>query len=182
MCDEKKLLVLDLDETLIYASDIRLAHEECFQFLNLFVYKRPHVDWFINEMLKTFRVGVWTASGAVYAEAVINQIFERDSLEFFWTNQHCTMSRNIDTGEYDIIKNLRKLRNRGYPLESIIMVDDTATKLRRNYGNLVLVKEFLGDQNDNELLLLAVYLKQLSNVPNVRSVEKRGWRTQVEEL
>lgn len=179
---EMKLLVLDLDETLIHARDNRLAHEECFQLFNLFVYKRPHLDFFISEMLRTFRVAVWTASGQVYAEAVIDQIFKRDDLEFVWTSQHCTLARNFDTGEYDTIKNLRKLKVRGYSLESIIVVDDTPSKHRRNYGNLVTVKEFNGDQSDNELKLLTTYLKKLSTVPNVRDVEKRLWRAQVIEL
>lgn len=179
---EKKLLVLDLDETLIHATDNRLEHEECFQLFNLFVYKRPHLDWFISEMQKTFRLGVWTASGQVYAEAVIDQIFNRDNLEFVWTSKHCTLARNFDTGEYDTIKNLRKLKVRGYSLESIIVVDDTPSKHCRNFGNLVTVKEFNGDQNDNELKLLAAYLKKLSTVPNVRNVEKRLWRAQVEGL
>ncbi len=175
---EKKLLVLDLDETLIHATEVKLAHEECFRFLDLFVYKRPHLDWFINEMQNTFKLGVWTASGHVYAEAVINQIFDKNSLEFVWTNQHCNLSRNLNNGEYETIKNLRKLKNRGYSLESIIVLDDTPSKHRKNYGNLVTVKEYLGEQNDNELQLVAAYLKQLSTEPNIRTVEKRDWRFQ----
>ena len=175
---EKKLLVLDLDETLIHATDVKLAHEECFRFQNLYVYKRPHLDWFINEMQNTFNLGVWTASGHVYAEAVINQIFDKNALEFVWSNQHCNLSRNLHNGEYETIKNLRKLKNRGYRLENIIVVDDTPSKHRKNYGNLVTVKEYLGEQNDNELQLVAAYLKQLSAEPNIRTVEKRDCRSQ----
>lgn len=74
---DKKLLLLDLDETLIHARHNRLEHEECFQLFNLFIYKRPNLDWFLCEMLDTFKVGVWTASGEVYAEAVVQQLFER---------------------------------------------------------------------------------------------------------
>lgn len=175
---EKKLLILDLDETLIHARDNCLEHEASFQLFNLFVYKRPHLDWFLSEMLNTFKVGVWTASGQVYAEALVQQLFERNSLEFVWTSRQCTFSRDWNTGEYDTIKNLRKLKNKGYPLESVIMVDDTPSKHRRNYGNLVKVKEYTGDQQDDELIILASYLKQLVKEPNIRKVEKRFWRTQ----
>lgn len=62
------------------------------------------------------------------------------------------------------------------------MVDDTPSKHRRNYGNLVTVKAFIGDQQDNELLLLTTYLKQLAKESNVRKVEKRYWRNQVGDL
>ena len=61
-------------------------------------------------------------------------------------------------------------------MESIIVLDDTPSKHRKNYGNLVTVKEYLGEQNDNELQLFAAYLKQLSAEPNIRTVEKRDWR------
>jgi RNA polymerase II subunit A small phosphatase-like protein len=62
------------------------------------------------------------------------------------------------------------------------MVDDTPSKHRRNYGNLVTVKAFIGDQQDNELLLLTTYLKQLAKESNIRKVEKRYWRIQVGDL
>ena len=176
---EKKLLVLDLDETLIHSSEKRLADGESFLIHNFFVYKRPYLDWFMSEMLNTFEVAIWSAAGHDYVHSVICHLFQRDSLKFVWTSQNCTLSKNVNTGEYDIIKNLRKLKNRGYPLESIVVIDDSSAKHRRNYGNLVTVKEFLGDQNDNDLQLLAAYLKQLAKVPNIRNVEKRGWRTQV---
>lgn len=176
---EKKLLVLDLDETLVHATDKRLAHGESFLIHNFFVYKRPYLDWFMKEMLNDYTVAIWSAAGHDYVHSVVYQFFQRDSLEFVWTSQHCTLSKNVNTGEYDIIKNLRKLKTRGYPLESIVVVDDSSAKHRRNYGNLVTVKEFVGDKNDNELQLLATYLKQLTKEPNIRNVEKRGWRIQV---
>ena len=56
------------------------------------------------------------------------------------------------------------------------MVDDTPQKLERNYGNLVRVTEWLGETQDRELLLLTQYLRDLKDVANVRSVEKRGWQ------
>jgi RNA polymerase II subunit A small phosphatase-like protein len=62
------------------------------------------------------------------------------------------------------------------------MVDDTPSKHQRNYGNLVTVKAFIGDQQDNELLLLATYLKQLAIESNVRKVEKRYWRTRIGDM
>lgn len=74
------------------------------------------------------------------------------------------------------IKNLKKLKRKGYHLEEIIMVDDTPRKLVKNYGNLVRVTEWLGDMEDNELLLLMQYLSDLKNVKNIRTIEKRGWQ------
>jgi carboxy-terminal domain RNA polymerase II polypeptide A small phosphatase len=57
------------------------------------------------------------------------------------------------------------------------MVDDSPEKHTRNYGNLVRVAPFTGDPADTELASLARYLRQLATQPNVRCIEKRGWRS-----
>ena len=48
--------------------------------------------------------------------------------------------------------------------------------MAKNYGNLVKIEDFVGDQSDRELLYLIEYLKELNGVDNIRSIEKRGWR------
>lgn len=82
----------------------------------------------------------------------------------------------LDGSKVSVIKNLRKLKNKGFLLDEIIVVDDTPSKYEKNYGNLVHVHEFVGDQNDGELLKLAAYLKHLNNCNNIRTVEKRNWQ------
>jgi len=68
------------------------------------------------------------------------------------------------------------VRQRRYPLESVIVVDDTPRKWEQSYGNLVRVAPFFADAGDDELLHLTAYLAELREVANVRRVEKRGWR------
>lgn len=72
---------------------------------------------------------------------------------------------------------LEKVRKRGYPLERVIVVDDTARKHERNYGNLVLVRSWEGVEPDDELLHLRAYLHTLVDAENVRTIETRRWRT-----
>ncbi len=86
------------------------------------------------------------------------------------------MRYDWDTREAYWVKDLKKIRRRGYPLERVIVVDDTSRKHERNYGNLVHVQEFTGSTQDDELLHLGRYLVSLSTAPNVRGVEKRDWR------
>ena len=59
------------------------------------------------------------------------------------------------------------------------MVDDTPEKHIRNYGNLIRVSEFTGDQSDDELLYLMEYLMTIKDSDNIRSIEKRGWRKNI---
>ncbi|OWQ45751.1 hypothetical protein CDL60_17970 [Roseateles noduli] len=176
----RKLLVLDLDETLVHATEFELEHPEDFRVGPYFVYRRPHLSMFLAAMLKDFDVAVWTASGEIYAEAVLEQLFKPGDLKFVWSSQRCTTARDWTTGNYTTIKNLSKLKRQGYAMSSIIAVDDTPSKYARSYGNLVTVSEFLGSPDDKELPLLATYLRSLLPEPNVRTIEKRGWRTRAE--
>jgi RNA polymerase II subunit A small phosphatase-like protein len=81
-----------------------------------------------------------------------------------------------ETFETIPIKDLRKAVRRGYPLERILIVDDTREKVCRNYGNAIYVTEFVGSNTDEELPQLAKYLVHLRFEPNFRRIEKRGWR------
>jgi RNA polymerase II subunit A small phosphatase-like protein len=173
---DQKLLVLDLDETLVYASEAALSREADFRVGPYHVYERPHVYRFVAHVLERFHVGVWTASGEQYAAQVVDRLFPKEALEFVWSSQRCTTARDWTTGGYQTIKKLEKLKAKGYRLESIIAVDDTPAKYARSFGNLVTVREFTGDEHDDELLLLMRYLDHLAGVPNVRTVEKRRWR------
>lgn len=177
----RKLLVLDLDETLVHATEDRLEHPEDFCVGPYFVYRRPYLSEFLEVVHSHFDVAVWTASGERYAAQVIEQIFAPGKLKFVWSSQRCTTARDWVTGHYTTIKNLSKLKRQGYALESIIAVDDTPSKYARSFGNLVTVREFVGSRDDTELRLLAKYLHTLLPVENVRAVEKRGWRTIVED-
>jgi RNA polymerase II subunit A small phosphatase-like protein len=80
-------------------------------------------------------------------------------------------------GEFEYLKDLKKIKRKGYDLNQTIMVDNTPSKLTRNYGNLVRLNDFVGNRNDRELKRLRIYLDDLVQVPNVRTVEKRGWQS-----
>jgi len=172
-----KLLILDVDETLVFASETKLARPEDFRVAEFFVYKRPSLDTFLDYAFQHFKVAVWTSSNAHYAENVMKQIFlEHQRLEFAWSRQRCTWKCDPELGSGYWIKNLKKVRKLGYSLNSILVVDDSPRKLERSYGNYIRVSAFCGDPGDKELGKLESYLHWLKDTPNVRSVDKRSWR------
>ena len=83
---------------------------------------------------------------------------------------------DYETGSMCGAKRLHKVARQGYPLERMLVVDDSPEKHTKNYGNLVRVLPFEGDMNDRELDMLSAYLVTLATCTNVRKVEKRGWR------
>ncbi|SFK50371.1 NIF family HAD-type phosphatase [Lysobacter sp. cf310] len=178
----RHLLVLDLDETLLYASEVELNRASDFRACGYYVYRRPHLAEFIAYALARFEVGVWTSSGRRYADAIVAELFPAESLSFVWARERCSITRDWTTGGYHNRKPLKKLKRRGYRLEQVIAVDDTPSKHAYNYGNLVRVDEYLGqNENDDELLWLMRYLDRLAAEPNVRRIEKRRWRERLQQ-
>ena len=132
-------------------------------------------------MFVHFKVAVWTSSGSSYANEIVRAIFEDpEKLQFVWTRERCTWGLDRDSREGHWIKDLRKVRRVGFSLESIVVIDDSPEKLKRHYGNTICVTPFMGDALDQELRKLQAYLLWLKDVPNVRLIEKRNWRTVLE--
>jgi len=171
-----KLLVLDLDETLIHATYAPLGRTPEQRVGPYAVYHRPGVAEFIDRALAGFEVGIWTASTLSYALPVLAALVPRDRLAFVWGRERCTMRYDPETHEYEHLKDLKKLRRRGYDRTKVLFVDDTPAKIARSYGNYVCVEPYLGAPEDGELAALATYLDHLGRVDDVRRIEKRGWR------
>lgn len=176
----RKLIILDLDETLIYATH-DLIHER-YDFIvgDYFVYKRPYLAEFLAFCFANADVAVWTSSGSWYANIVTKMIFsdeQHQALHFIFSREKCIQRMDFYRYENVYIKDLKKLKKR-YSLEQIIMIDNSPEKLARNYGNLVRVTDFCGEPDDSELLALMNYLPSLFDQPNIRAVEKRNWHWQ----
>jgi RNA polymerase II subunit A small phosphatase-like protein len=178
-----RLLILDLDETLIHASGVPLDRPADFIAGRWHVYKRPHLEAFLASCLEWFTVAVWTSASPAYATRIVATVFPNpEQLAFVWAADRCSQRYDHEMFEHYWRKNLHKVRRKGWPLERVIVVDDTPRKWEQSYGNLVRVRAFEGDPADDELPLLLRYLEELRHVPNVRRIEKRYWRQHVLRL
>jgi len=175
---QKKLLILDIDETLIHGAEQRLDREPDAVAPWCFLYKRKYVEAFMAFCSEHFRVAIWTTATPEHAEFCLKHICEPDyPFEFIWTRERCTQVRDM-VGMCDHwVKTLAKIKRHGFDLEQTIMVDDTPSVLERNYGNLVQMERYMGDPDDMELLRLMPYLLDLKQAKNIRMIEKRGWKS-----
>jgi TFIIF-interacting CTD phosphatase-like protein len=170
------LLILDLDETLFHAREEPLQRPADFGVFKYHAYRRPHLESFLKQVFEWFQIAVWTSAGADYAAVAIEHIFRRNAkLEFVKSASDCTTSFNPETQEHYPIKDLQKIKKQ-FPLEQVLVLDDSPEKLERQFGNLVPITPFLGDPEDTELLQVLKFLDSLRHVENVRRVEKRNWR------
>lgn len=118
----KLVVVLDLDETLVYSRDVT-------------VYERPGVIQLLKALKGRCEVIVWTAGTREYALDVIRVIDPVCAV------QHCIyrhpMWWNGDTG---CTKDLRML---GRPMDRVLLIDNTPSVFRANPRNSLLVEDFV---------------------------------------
>lgn len=175
---DKPLLILDIDETLVHATERQLGLCHDFRVGPYFVYKRPYLDRFLSGVARWFRLAVWSSSSDGYIANILAQILPSNvTLAFQWSRTRCVYRLDPEWRADVWLKDLRKVKRKGYDLDRVLIVDDEPAKLARNYGNAIYVTPFEGNRNDSELPLLFKYLKDLRHTPNFRAVEKRGWRS-----
>jgi RNA polymerase II subunit A small phosphatase-like protein len=168
-----------MDETMVRsADDLFAGRQPDTVFETHFVYKRPHLEWFLRECAKHYRLAVWSAGQEDYVKHVISHVVPSDiHLEFVWTHDQCTGIADADTMLVTYIKDLKKLKSLGFEMDRVIIVEDKPENCVRNASNAVIVKQFLGEENDEDLLKLAPYLAALAGQPNLQKVDKKTWRT-----
>jgi len=99
----KKLVVLDLDMTLICAvenlSSCKLPrdrgeYKKGKKFGPYWIFPRPFLQEFLDTLFRRYRVAVWTAASYDYAMFVIDKFVERRGrkLEFIQWDSHCDCS------------------------------------------------------------------------------------------
>lgn len=190
-----KLLILDLDETLIHTERFEKDYldEGSYDFkfsvtnpmYEYFTLKRPYLNEFLDYAFSNFKVAVWTAASKDYAKTIIDNIgIDSNKLEFLYTEENCTIKVKYDGcyGIYSVVgdgtyygeKNLNKIRSK-YNLKDVLIVDDIPETASNNYGNLIRINPFTSSPNDTELLKLISYLETIKDSDNFRSIEKRGW-------
>ncbi|CAF0835340.1 unnamed protein product [Adineta ricciae] len=174
----KKILVLDLDETLIHSHHdgltrvvtvkptgppdfiVRVEIER--HPVRFFVYKRPHVDYFLETVSQWYELVVFTASMEIYGAAVTDRLDNnRNILSKRYFRQHCT----LEYGAYS--KDLAVINN---DLARIFILDNSPIAYRSYPLNAIPIKSWFFDPTDTCLLSLLPFLDALRFCRDVRSV------------
>ncbi|XP_029557512.1 CTD nuclear envelope phosphatase 1A isoform X2 [Salmo trutta] len=176
---KRKILVLDLDETLIHSHHDGVVRPKVkpgtppdfilkvlidkypVRFL---VYKRPHVDFFLEVVSQWYELVVFTASMEIYGSAVSDKL-DRDFLKRRYYRQHCT----LELGSY--FKDLSVVHN---DLSSVVILDNSPRAYRIHPNNAIPIKSWFSDPSDTALLNLLPMLDALRFTSDVRSVLSRN--------
>jgi RNA polymerase II subunit A small phosphatase-like protein len=174
---DQQLLILDLDETLVFGAERPLDRACDFRAGPYYVYKRPFLKEFLAAVAAGFELAVWSSASAPYVHAIVAELFpEPAALRFVWSRERCTQRLHPEWLDYYWLKNLKKVKRLGFDLERVLMIDDSPEKLSQHYGNHLRIAPYLGDLADRELESVLPFLAQLRAIENLRLVEKRNWR------
>ncbi len=177
--EEKLNIVLDLDETLIYACEKTESSllPNCpilTTFENWFVYKRPHVDHFLDVAFEHYNVYIWTAASSEYAQHVLHHLLKPEihkPLKTFTRDQTIKIALHDNLMHFYTItvKPLLKLRCN---LARTIFIDDCKSSFLWNEKNGFLISSFDNPEqqkDDSALLQIVDVLKHLEDVKDIRT-------------
>ncbi|CAH1155877.1 unnamed protein product [Phaedon cochleariae] len=176
---KRKVLVLDLDETLIHSHHDGVVRERPgtppdFVLkvvidrhpVRFFVHKRPHVDFFLDIVSQWYELVVFTASMEIYGAAVADKLDAgRGILQRRFYRQHCTSK------SYTYTKDLSAICN---DLSSVFILDNSPGAYRAYPDNAIPIKSWFSDPTDVALLNLLPVLDALRFTADVRSVLSRN--------
>ena len=158
---KKKIVLLDMDETLIHADFMesfdpneydQIVHfevdEQDFQ-VGIFI--RNGVQQFLQEISQKFSIGIFTAACKEYADAVLDILDpERKFIEFSLYRNSCL---NVSGSN---IKDLRILK--GLSLKDVVLVDNNICSFSNQLDNGILVSSFYTQRDDADLYQVMHYL------------------------
>jgi len=156
---KQMIIILDLDNTLIHATeDIDIPGD--FTILGRFsVKKRPHLDEFISFITSTpdYEVAVWSAAIDPYVRAIVDNIFPNPSvLKFVASRDFCDEYRKPISKAVTLYNQMYHTQ---YDVSNFVIIDDRVNITRYYELNHILIKEYNGDnENDKELLSLKDFL------------------------
>ena len=181
---DKKLLILDLDETLIHVDFDYILKDKIVNYDKILYFDsedeenidipliiRPGLYEFLDYASKEFELIVFTASEKEYADAIINYI-EKDKKYFKMRlyRNHCIY---IEPGLY--IKDLRIFS--GYKkMEDIIIVDNSLFSFANQLNNGILITSFFEDKNDTFLNNVKDYLEYIKDEKDIREINKESFK------
>ncbi|KAJ5069041.1 ctd nuclear envelope phosphatase 1 [Anaeramoeba ignava] len=169
---QKKLLILDLDETLVHSTPqpidshfqikikVFLDPKPCY----LYVYKRPYLDIFLKHVCEWYDVAIFTASLNEYADPVIDFIDPEKKIKQRLFRDKCTPLNNTYTKNLNIFKR---------DLSSCIIIDNSPIAYSMNPQNAIPITTWMNYQDqkkDASLLVLLPFLEALRTVNDVRSI------------
>lgn len=156
----RKLLVLDMDETLIHSDlDLKYTLHDTYIHLNkdqeeesvIPLNLRPFLFEFLNFCVDQFDIVIFTAGCQEYADSILDYIEkDRKYFRYRFYRDHCLNYNNIFLKDLGIL---------GRDLKDVLIVDNCLLSFSHYLRNGILVTSFYTDTEDMDLASLVEFLK-----------------------
>lgn len=175
--DRKKLLVLDLDETLTHCETNELNMIECDKIISIKLNEnkekkiglniRPGLEDFLTSLQDKFVVVLFTASLKQYADSIVSEIDPEHKYFKYLLCRHNCVSISFNKDNKNEIYYVKDLRVFDIPMEKIVIVDNSILSFVYQINNGIPILPFYSNDNDNELQNLLDYLHFMTQVKDV---------------
>lgn len=162
------LVILDINGTLADSTfKKREGCKEDYRLRSKYIYKRPHLDTFLDYLfsLEDCQVGVWTSCVKENAKAIVDVLFKDCKLAFVLSRDSCDP---VPGPGFKTVKDLRKVWKIHPDLwgpHNTIILEDSPDKIALQPENLFLITEYLANapdgKDDRELLRVIDHLREL---------------------
>lgn len=178
----KKTLVLDMDETLITAviqkrkgQQVKLPDTPYdYHFImpafdaKVYIYKRPHVDYFLDCVSKWYDLVIYTASTDDYAQPI---------LDYLDRGKGILKKRLFRKDCIDVLGMRAKYVSLASPdLANVFLLDNSNVECSFNVGNAIHISSYEIGKRDRALINILPFLDSLRFTRDVRSVLRRCTR------
>ena len=170
-----KLLVFDMDETLIHCitkwkdtvpCDIQIPYAYSKSVKYKHINLRPFVVEVLHELSKEFTIVVFTASTQDYADPILDYI----NKDFKFISKRFYRHHWYRTEDEVSIKDLRIFEQWGYDLKDVIIIDNATHWFGFQVDNGIPIIPFIDDKNDRELVHLYYFLKRIARIDDFRPI------------
>jgi TFIIF-interacting CTD phosphatase-like protein len=145
---EKPFVFLDLDETLIHCLDYPDAES---------IIARPHLEQFLKSANKFANLCILTRSPKKYADAIMHNLGLSEYFAHIFSsrddNDICK-KLNLDKQKWVLVDN--RYADFPYTIEKMGQLG--------NNGELIKIKSWIGDKNDNRLMKIIPKIKKTLNI------------------
>jgi len=169
-------LVLDLDETLVHCTvepvpkpDLVFPVAFNGTVYQVYVRKRPYLDYFLETVSKHYEVVLFTASQKVYADVLLDKLDpQRKYFAHRLFREACLMAQ----GNY-----LKDLTVLGRNMRRTLLVDNSPHAYGYHVDNGVPIESWYDDDSDTELLKLIGFLRRTQIAEDVRPIVRDHFKS-----